>query len=145
MAIEPLPEMFHELLAAVPRVSVLGAVAEALPLKTDSVDALVAAQSWHWFNGTLALLEADRVLVPGGRLGLVWSAYDESTPWLAELASIRARRTIPGERGIAQKLFSVRRLVADRHEAGTRRSAGISQPVFMVGLPQAWARAVAAA
>lgn len=96
MAIEPLPEMLHELLAAVPRVSVLGAVAEALPLKTASVDALVAAQSWHWFNGTLALIEADRVLLPGGRLGLVWSAYDESIPWLAELASIRARRTIPG-------------------------------------------------
>lgn len=96
IAVEPLSEMVHELLAAVPEVSVLGAVAEALPLMTSSVDVLVAAQSWHWFDGTRALLEADRVLVPGGRLGLVWSAYDASIPWLAELASIRAGRAIPG-------------------------------------------------
>jgi SAM-dependent methyltransferase len=96
IAIEPLPEMLRELLAAAPGIPVLGAVAEALPLKTGSVDVLVAAQSWHWFDGILALGEADRVLVPGGRLGLVWSAYDPSIPWLGELAAIRARRAIPG-------------------------------------------------
>ena len=96
IAVEPLPEMFRQLLATVPGVPVLDAVAEALPPMTSSVDVLVAAQSWHWFDGALALLEADRVLVPGGRLGLVWSAYDESVPWLGELAAIRARRAIPG-------------------------------------------------
>jgi len=96
IAVEPLPEMLHQLLAAVPGIPVLGAAAEALPLMTGSVDVLVAAQSWHWFDGALALLEADRVLVPGGRLGLMWSAYDESVPWLGELAAIRARRAIPG-------------------------------------------------
>lgn len=94
IAVEPLPEMRQRLLAAVPGVPVLGAVAEALPLATGSVDVLVAAQSWHWFDGALALLEADRVLMPGGSLGLVWSAYDESIPWLGELAAIRARRAI---------------------------------------------------
>jgi SAM-dependent methyltransferase len=96
IAVEPLPEMRQQLLAAVPGVPVLGAVAEALPLATGSVDVLVAAQSWHWFDGALALLEADRVLMPGGSLGLVWSAYDESIPWLGELTAIRARRAIQG-------------------------------------------------
>ena len=93
---EPLPEMRQQLLATVPGVPVLGAVAEALPLVTGSVDVLGAAQSWHWFDGALALLEADRVLMPGGSLGLVWSAYDESIPWLGEVTAIRARRAIPG-------------------------------------------------
>jgi SAM-dependent methyltransferase len=96
IAVEPLPEMRRELLAAVPGVPVVGGVAEALPLMPGSVDVLVAAQSWHWFDGARAVLEADRVLVPGGRLGLVWSAYDESVPWLGELVGIRARRAIPG-------------------------------------------------
>ncbi len=50
IAVEPVSEMFHELVAAVPGVPVLGAVAEALPLMTGCVDALVAAQSWHWFD-----------------------------------------------------------------------------------------------
>jgi hypothetical protein len=43
---------------------------------------------FHWFNGPSALREIHRVLKPGGKLGLIWNARDESLAWVAELTRI---------------------------------------------------------
>ena len=47
--------------------------------------AVIAAQSFHWFANDKAISEIHRVLVPGGKLGLVWNVRDHTTPWVKEL------------------------------------------------------------
>jgi SAM-dependent methyltransferase len=84
-AVEPLAEMREQLLAAVPKAAVMDGSAEKIPATDGSVDALVVAQAWHWFDASAVLQEAARVLVPGGTLGLVWNVRDLSEPWVAEL------------------------------------------------------------
>jgi SAM-dependent methyltransferase len=59
-----------------------------MPLGNASVDAVVCAQSFHWFASRAALDEIHRVLKPGGRLGLVWNLRDARVPWVAKLDAI---------------------------------------------------------
>ena len=87
-AVEPVPGMRHELLAAVPEAEVLEAPAEAVPLPDGAVDAVTAAQSFHWFDAPAALAECARLLRPGGGLAMVWNERDESVPWVARLNAI---------------------------------------------------------
>ncbi|MBI3723328.1 class I SAM-dependent methyltransferase [bacterium] len=89
VALEPVPGMREKLAArSLPRVSVVGGVAEAIPLATGTADAVLAGQAFHWFKGEQALAEIHRVLRPGGRLGLVWNRRDTRKAWVAALASI---------------------------------------------------------
>ncbi|GAA1563369.1 class I SAM-dependent methyltransferase [Kribbella sancticallisti] len=92
-AVEPLAEMRERLVAAVPGVAVLDGSAELIPLGDASVDAVVVAQAWHWFEPALAVPEIARVLVPGGTLGLVWNVRDHSEPWVTELDRVLHRHT----------------------------------------------------
>lgn len=54
-------------------VNYIQAAAESVPLRDGFVDALVAAQAFHWFDSSRALAEAPRLLRPGGSLFLVWN------------------------------------------------------------------------
>ena len=54
-------------------------------LPHGSVHAVIAAQSFHWFANEKSLSEIQRVLVPGGKLGLVWNLRDHSVPWVKEM------------------------------------------------------------
>ena len=47
--------------------------------------AVIAAQSFHWFANDKSISEIHRVLVPGGKLGLLWYTRDHTTPWLKEV------------------------------------------------------------
>src|SRR5918912_1591173 len=58
---------------------------EDIPLGDTSVDAVLVAQAWHWVDPERACPEVARVLVPGGRLGLVWNVRDPRGGWVAEL------------------------------------------------------------
>ena len=58
------------------------------PWVTRTVDAVVVAQAFHWFDPEVALAEIDRVLRPGGWLALIWNERDESDPMVAELVGI---------------------------------------------------------
>jgi SAM-dependent methyltransferase len=62
--------------------------AEAIPAPSRSIDVVVCAQSFHWFDHRVALPEIARVLRPGGVLALVWNARDEGIPWVRKLGAI---------------------------------------------------------
>ncbi len=47
-------------------VEIVDGTAEAIPLPAGSVDAVVVAQAFHWFDAIRALSEIHRVLRPGG-------------------------------------------------------------------------------
>ncbi len=87
-AIEPVEAMRTRLARRVPRARVAAGTAEALPLGTASVDAVVCAQSFHWFASRETLREFHRVLAPDGVLALVWNVRDESVPWVGRLSAI---------------------------------------------------------
>jgi len=80
IAVEPLAEMREQLEAVVPDTEVLAGSAEQLPLPDASVDAVVAASAFHWFETERALAEIHRVLVPGGALATVGNGRDLSDP-----------------------------------------------------------------
>ncbi len=87
-ALEPVKAMREKLAENVPGTTVLEGTAEAIPLEARSLDAVVVAQAFHWFDGAQALAEIHRVLKPGGRLGLIWNARDESVDWVAQLTKL---------------------------------------------------------
>ncbi len=80
IAVEPLDGMRGILERVVPDVEALAGSAEQIPLGDASVDAVFAAQAFHWFDHERAMPEIARVLRPGGVLALVWNGPDESRP-----------------------------------------------------------------
>ncbi|MGY4710302.1 class I SAM-dependent methyltransferase [Mycolicibacterium sp. CBM1] len=88
VAVDPLAEMLELLSSALPGTPALLGTAEQIPLPDNSVDAVLVAQAWHWFDPQRAVAEVARVLRPGGRLGLVWNARDERLGWVKDLGRI---------------------------------------------------------
>jgi SAM-dependent methyltransferase len=88
LALEPVAGMRELLAQSAPAAELLDAVAEAVPLADRSVDAVVAAQSFHWFDPERATAEVARVLPPGGVVALIWNRRDESVAWMRELTRI---------------------------------------------------------
>jgi SAM-dependent methyltransferase len=94
IAVEPVAGMRRTLAAATVatteglRVSVVGAVAQALPFGDGVVDAITVAQGFHWFATEEALSEMHRVMAPGGGLCLVWNHRDPSDPLQAALTEL---------------------------------------------------------
>ena len=85
VAVEPSASMREMLGRVVPGVPVIAGVGEAIPLRAGSMDAVVVAQAFHWFDPPVALAEMARVLRPGGVLSLVWNERDEHDPVMQEL------------------------------------------------------------
>ncbi len=71
--------------------SAVAGTAEHIPVASGAVDAVVCAQSFHWFATPAAVAEIRRVLKPGGMLGLIWNQRDESVSWIAEINGLLAR------------------------------------------------------
>lgn len=88
IAIEPVREMRERLAADFPQVTIRPGTADHMPLDDASVDAVVCAQSFHWFADAPSVQEIGRVLRPGGALALVWNVRDESVPWVRRLTDI---------------------------------------------------------
>jgi len=100
IAVEPVVPMLERLRRDLlqspqsPGGSLLSAVAgtaEHIPVASGAVDAVVCAQSFHWFATPAAVTEIRRVLKPGGMLGLIWNQRDESVSWIAEINGLLAR------------------------------------------------------
>lgn len=87
-AVDPIPEMLEVLSGSLPDTPALLGTAEDIPLPDDSVDSVLVAQAWHWFDPERAIKEVARVLRPGGRLGLVWNTRDERLGWVRDLGRI---------------------------------------------------------
>jgi ubiquinone/menaquinone biosynthesis C-methylase UbiE len=87
-AVEPVESMGSKFTALLPKIPLLSGTAEAIPLRNESMDVVLVATAFHWFDGEKALIEIHRVLKPGGRLGLLWNVRDESKEWVAEMMNI---------------------------------------------------------
>ena len=72
IALEPNTAM-REAAPALKHVSWQAGTAEATALPDASAAVITVAQAFHWFRADEALAEFARVLVPGGRLALVWN------------------------------------------------------------------------
>jgi len=107
-AVEPLAGMRELLAQAIGAERVLAGVAEAIPLDDESVDAVVAADSFHWFDETRAMPEIRRVLKPRGGVAILRSMPIMDEPWSEELGTIlvaqRPEHPAFGERGAAAAL-----------------------------------------
>lgn len=77
IAVEPNSAM-REAAGHHPRIGWRDGKAEATGLPDGSVDLVLAAQAYHWFDEARALAEFHRILKPGGRLALLWNERDES-------------------------------------------------------------------
>ena len=88
IAVEPVAQMRVRFSARYPEIQMLDGSAEAIPLKSGSVDAVVCAHSFHWFANVRAMSEIYRVLKPGGRLGMIWNLRDASVDWVGEIAAV---------------------------------------------------------
>lgn len=87
-ATEPDEAMLEVLRERVPEVSAKVATAEDIPANDRSVDVVVVAQAFHWFDHEVALPEIARVLKPGGHVALVWNFFDQRIPWVRRLVNV---------------------------------------------------------
>ncbi|MFC4783241.1 class I SAM-dependent methyltransferase [Nocardioides sp. MAHUQ-72] len=87
-ATDPDEAMLAVLRRDLPDVRTTVASAEEIPAPDRSVDVVVCAQAFHWFDLDRALPEIARVLKPRGRLALVWNQRDERIPWVRRLGAL---------------------------------------------------------
>ena len=73
VAVEPDAGMLAILRRACSTVDARQGSAEAIPVESGSVEAVYAAEAFHWFDGARALPEIERVLRPGGVLVMMWN------------------------------------------------------------------------
>jgi SAM-dependent methyltransferase len=116
-ATDPDAAMLQILEREVPGVPTAQAGAEDIPLGDGSVDAVIAAQAFHWFDLGRALPEVARVLRPGGRVCLLWNLRNEKIPWVRRLGTLigtQEQETDPAQALIFSELFG---FVEDREFA----------------------------
>lgn len=75
-----------------PGVEVLAGTAEQIPLPDCTVDAVLVAQAFHWFDVPAAAAEIDRVLIAGGALAAIRNEWDRSVEWVDELQKLVRER-----------------------------------------------------
>ena len=90
VAVEPVAGMRAQLERAAPGAEVRAGTAEQMPLGDGTVDAVLVAQAFHWFDIPAAATEIHRVLVPRGGLGIIRNEWDESADWVDDLRRLIA-------------------------------------------------------
>ena len=86
IAVEPIAEMLEQLKIVHPEVQTQQASSDQIALNDQTIDAILCAQSFHWFANLETLQEMHRLLKPNGHLGLVWNQRDEQVDWVKALA-----------------------------------------------------------
>jgi ubiquinone/menaquinone biosynthesis C-methylase UbiE len=107
-ATDPDTDMLAVLETRLPAVRTAVASAEEIPLPDQSVDAVIAAQAFHWFDLDRALPEIARVLRPEGVICLLWNQRDEKIPWVRRLGALigtQEQLRDPAEALIFSELF----------------------------------------
>jgi SAM-dependent methyltransferase len=87
-AVEPLPRTRAILARAIGSERVREGVAEEIPLPDRSVEAVFAADSFHWFDPSRAMPEIRRVLRPGGGVAVLRSLPLWEGRWIEEIGSL---------------------------------------------------------
>ena len=99
IAVEPDEAMRHVLASLCPMAEIRAGSAEAIPLADGRVDAVFAAEAFHWFDGERALAEIARVLRRPGALILMWNVPGGPTePSIAAVEQLLTERA-PDELG----------------------------------------------
>jgi SAM-dependent methyltransferase len=73
IAVEPADAMRYLLERICPQVQAVAGHSRDIPLPDSSVEAVFAAEAFHWFDDDQSLAEIARVLRPGGALVLLWN------------------------------------------------------------------------
>jgi ubiquinone/menaquinone biosynthesis C-methylase UbiE len=94
---------------------------ELTKLDVESVDAVVCAQSFHWFDADAALAEFARILKPNGLLALMWNKVSRDDEFSAGYRAImREAGAIARQRGRSLRLNNGTALFNSRHFANVR-------------------------
>ena len=81
-----------EYLAAFPLFQPTDGTSDATTLPNASVDFVVAAQAFHWFDPDRARSEFCRILRPGGHIVLIWNERQlDTTPFLIDYEAFLAK------------------------------------------------------
>jgi SAM-dependent methyltransferase len=94
LGVEPnraMREAAERLLAGWPGFRSVAGTAEATTLAAESVDLVVAAQAFHWFDPVATRAEVVRILRPGGWMALLWNTRTATTPFLREYEALLVR------------------------------------------------------
>jgi SAM-dependent methyltransferase len=81
--VEPDAEMRAQLTASVPGAVALAGSAESIPSADASVDSILTAQAYHWFDPERAHPEIARVVRAGGTFAAIWNLRDSTVSWVA--------------------------------------------------------------
>lgn len=88
-AVDPVSAMRKKLSEALPSVPCLEGTSWSIPVETNSQDAVMLAQCFHWFDDEQSLTEIHRVLKPGGVLLLIWNMESqERSEWVARIREL---------------------------------------------------------
>jgi len=101
VAVEPDDRMRAVLTEQNPWVRALKGHGESIPLPDGCADVVVASSSWHWMDPAATLPEVQRVLVPGGILGVLWSGPDPEGPFLVHAQALLAQQPPSGDGDMA--------------------------------------------
>ena len=92
LGVEPNAEMrraAEALLARYSRFESINATAEATGIESNSVDAVIAGQAFHWFNREAARKDFKRILKPGGWVVLIWNRrLIDATPFARDYEAL---------------------------------------------------------
>ena len=97
-------------------ISYVDGQAESTGLPAAHADAVLCAQSFHWFDADKALAEFRRILKPNGWVVLMWNERDESDPFtnkygdlfhtLSDTSAVEVQRGQAGKALLQTDLFS---------------------------------------
>lgn len=88
VAIEPIQEMLAQLKATYPDIQTQQATSQHLPIMAQSIDAVICAQSFHWFANFETLQQIHQVLKRNGHLALIWNQRDIQVDWVKAIADV---------------------------------------------------------
>ncbi|KAI9267868.1 S-adenosyl-L-methionine-dependent methyltransferase [Sporodiniella umbellata] len=85
-AVEPVQGMRDRLCELLPQIQVIEGNSWSIPIESESQDAVVLAQCFHWFSDEKSLEEIHRILKPNGYMFLIWNMESkERAKWVADL------------------------------------------------------------
>jgi SAM-dependent methyltransferase len=118
IAIEP-GEAMRRAAGPHPNVHWIAGRAEATGLRSASVDVVLCAQSFHWFDPLAVLPEFARILKPLGRLAIMWNRRSTTDPFTSGYRG--AILDVGGETEAERMSFDPSVVPASRRFSGTKR------------------------